>query len=122
MYAGVCTRTWSLEKDFESDEKTWHGLVSLSLLYVRVFRIVDQLYALLRHYRADGSSAFSFGTPVGFQKGGDFFIHNHLRMLLYYHSNNDSNGQEVTAKPLPPSPPPRLLPLSSSVLLSSSFL
>nr|CEL76039.1 TPA: endomembrane domain70-containing protein [Toxoplasma gondii VEG] len=26
--------------------------------------IVDQLYALLRHYRADGSSAFTFGTPV----------------------------------------------------------
>ncbi|PHJ22082.1 emp nonaspanin domain family protein [Cystoisospora suis] len=57
--------------------------------------IVDQLYALLRHYRVDGSSAFSFGTPVGFQKGDDFFVHNHFRMLLYYHSNNDSSGQEV---------------------------
>ncbi|PFH32016.1 EMP/nonaspanin domain family protein [Besnoitia besnoiti] len=57
--------------------------------------IVDQLYALLRHYRADGSSAFTFGTPVGFRKGDDIYVHNHFRMLLYYHSNKGSDGQEI---------------------------
>ncbi|KFH05173.1 EMP/nonaspanin domain protein, partial [Toxoplasma gondii MAS] len=58
--------------------------------------IVDQLYALLRHYRADGSSAFTFGTPVGFRKGDEIFIHNHFRLLLYYHSNSDNDGQEAS--------------------------
>mmetsp|Transcript_63223 Transcript_63223/g.136849 ORF Transcript_63223/g.136849 Transcript_63223/m.136849 type:complete len:620 (-) Transcript_63223:148-2007(-) len=53
--------------------------------------IVDNLPAATRYIRkADGGEfVYMNGFPVGFERGGLYYVHNHVRLELKWHSNPD---------------------------------
>ena len=69
----------------------------MQLLYVCFIccRIVDQLYALQLVQRPNGTSGYTIGVPVGFEREGRVFIFNHYRIIVHYHS--DTEDKQTTS-------------------------
>merc|ERR1712232_416956 len=54
--------------------------------------IVDNLPAATRYVRRDlGQADFTYmsGFPVGIERNGKFYVHNHVTLDIFYHSNPD---------------------------------
>lgn len=72
-------------------------LTSLFLkLYGGFCRIIDQLYALQLVHRANGTSGYNIGVPVGFERDGRIFIYNHYRIIVHYHGDMGEKSSSVS--------------------------
>jgi len=60
--------------------------------------IVDNLPAATKYVRQDGDITefiYMNGFPVGLLQNGQYFVHNHVRIMISYHSSDEYTGYRV---------------------------